>query len=339
MKTRILLILFLAVSLANAKNPYEHFGYNNSEMESKMENLRQNKFMIVNEDTTSKISALFFDFNLAKVSIIARSGNVEEKEIPEEMQLRWSSVDPLAGSAPDWSPYRFGFDNPIRYTDPDGRWEKDDNGNLVAEKGDNAWSFSSYLNTSPERSIKMLGEQGYTVNDKGILQLNVGDIFKVENSSSAPYRSDLRFIGNNIRDNAGSEFSKNMFENYWTGGGDVELSSQRFAGILLYVKENKPKTSGVTNIKLKNSDGTYRLGYRQNVSFYSTSEYNKVFGTSQLYYNQNDEIVGFYDYYDFDSKDNWSERGIKNELITRTVDFFSPNSSKPFSIKYGFSKR
>lgn len=338
MKTKVLLILFLAISLANAKNPYEHFGYDNSEIEAKMENLRQNKFMIVNEDTTSEISALFFDFNLAKVSIIDRNGFVEEKQIPEEMQLRWNSVDPLGSSAPGWSPYRFGFDNPIRYTDPDGRWEKDANGNLVAEKGDNAWSFSSYLNTSPERSIKMLGEQGYTVNDKGILQLNIGDIFKVENNSNAPYRSDLGFIGNNIRDNAGSEFSKNMFENYWKGDGDVELSSQRFAGILLYVKENNPTVSKKTAIELVNTDRTSQHGYSKSVSFYSSEEYNKVFGKSTLYYNQNSQIVGFYDFYDFDSKD-WSERSVKNELITRAVDYFSPSSAKPYNIRYGFSKR
>lgn len=338
MKTRTLLILFLAVSLANAKNPYEHFGYDNSDMEAKMEVLRQNKFMIVNEDTTSEISALFFDFNLAKVSIIDRYGIVEEKQIPEEMQLRWSSVDPLTGSAPGWSPYRFGFDNPIRYIDPDGRWEKDANGNLVAEKGDNAWTFADYLNTSPERSIKMLGEQGYNVNDKGILDLNVGDVFEVENSSNAPYRSDLGFIGNNIRDNAGSEFSKNMFENYWKGGGDVELSSKRFAGILLYVKENEPKVEDKTNIKLIVSENKSNTGYRQTVNFYSSEEYNKVFGKSTLYYNQNSQIIGFYDFYDFDSKD-WGKRSFKNELITRAVDFFSPHSSKPFSIRYGFSKR
>lgn len=38
---------------------------------------------------------------------------------------RWLSVDPLQSKAPDWSPYRFGFDNPIRYKDPDGRYETD----------------------------------------------------------------------------------------------------------------------------------------------------------------------------------------------------------------------
>lgn len=138
MKTRILLILFLAVSLANAKNPYEHFGYDNSEMESKMENLRQNKFILVNEDSTSEISALFFDFNLAKVSIIARSGNVEEKEIPEEMQLRWNSLDPKASSFVSYSPYNSMLNNPISNIDP--------NGDSTFAYGKNANDFVDGLN-------------------------------------------------------------------------------------------------------------------------------------------------------------------------------------------------
>lgn len=122
MKTRILLILFLAVSLTYAKNPYEHFGYDNSEIEAKMEGLRQNKFMLINEDTTSMISALFFDFNLSKVSIIDREGFVEEKIIPEEIQLRWNSVDPL-GNHPNQiglSPYSSFWNNPISNNDPTG---------------------------------------------------------------------------------------------------------------------------------------------------------------------------------------------------------------------------
>ena len=36
---------------------------------------------------------------------------------------RFLSVDPLADLAPDWTPYRYGFNNPILYTDPFGLFE------------------------------------------------------------------------------------------------------------------------------------------------------------------------------------------------------------------------
>jgi len=38
---------------------------------------------------------------------------------------RWLAVDMEAKSAPSLTPYRFGFNNPIRFKDPNGKWEED----------------------------------------------------------------------------------------------------------------------------------------------------------------------------------------------------------------------
>jgi RHS repeat-associated protein len=39
---------------------------------------------------------------------------------------RWGCVDPMADRAPDWTPFRYGFNNPLRYTDPTGMSEQDE---------------------------------------------------------------------------------------------------------------------------------------------------------------------------------------------------------------------
>jgi RHS repeat-associated protein len=38
---------------------------------------------------------------------------------------RWLKVDMAAKNAPGWTPFRFGFNNPLRYNDPNGNWESD----------------------------------------------------------------------------------------------------------------------------------------------------------------------------------------------------------------------
>jgi len=91
-------------------------------------------------------------------------------------------------------------------------------------------------------------------------------------------------------------------------------------------------------VVLNNGDGTFEQDFKRVVSFYSSPEYDKVFGSATLYYNNQGNIVGFYDLYDFDSKP-WGERSIKNEIITRMVNIVSPSTAKPFSIRYGQSKR
>jgi RHS repeat-associated protein len=37
---------------------------------------------------------------------------------------RWWQMDPLAELAYDWTPYRYGFDNPVSFTDPNGMFEQ-----------------------------------------------------------------------------------------------------------------------------------------------------------------------------------------------------------------------
>ncbi len=48
---------------------------------------------------------------------------------------RWMNIDPLAEKAPAWSPYRYAFNNPLRYSDPTGLYEYDVNGKQISKLG------------------------------------------------------------------------------------------------------------------------------------------------------------------------------------------------------------
>nr|WP_303037431.1 RHS repeat-associated core domain-containing protein [uncultured Duncaniella sp.] len=248
----------------------------------------------------------------------------------------WMSTDPKSEEAPAWSPYRAFFNNPIAFVDPDGKWEENADGNLVANKGDNAKSLAEYLNTSHGIAAKMLSEQGY--NKNGTSNIVEGSIFQVERTSQQRERSDLGYLGNIIRSYAGSNFSKDMFENYWNGNGDVELSGKRFAGILLDIKADKIPMTNNGEVILKSSDGTSSKGSVHVANFYNSNEYSLAFGRATIYKNADGNVVGFYDFYDFDTK-SWGTRHFKNEVKTRAVRYASPSSAKPFAIRYGYSNR
>ena len=57
----------------------------------------------------------------------------------------WLSVDPMSGKYPSLSPYTYCANNPVKLTDPDGRWipglDEDGNVTYKAEKGDSYDTF------------------------------------------------------------------------------------------------------------------------------------------------------------------------------------------------------
>ncbi len=60
---------------------------------------------------------------------------------------RWTSVDPLADRAPGWSPYNYTFNNPLKYTDPDGNWPINSFANREFSSGFLSGFTSSISNT------------------------------------------------------------------------------------------------------------------------------------------------------------------------------------------------
>ena len=62
----------------------------------------------------------------------------------------------MAEGKPSIGSYVYCMGNPITMIDPDGNWERNSNGNLVAQKGDNAVTLGKYLGIDKREALGVL---------------------------------------------------------------------------------------------------------------------------------------------------------------------------------------
>ena len=121
---------------------------------------------------------------------------------------RFLSVDPMADKAPNWTPYRYCFDNPVNLVDPTGLWETDyvdENNKLLAhtEDGiDRTVIVKDEQRKFFEAGMTMAKNNGQT-NDPVFNRIfsNVLDRQKFNATSSIRYN-----IGKSAIDNEGSDY-------------------------------------------------------------------------------------------------------------------------------------
>ncbi|MBK6698373.1 MAG: RHS repeat-associated core domain-containing protein [Saprospiraceae bacterium] len=73
----------------------------------------------------------------------------------------WYGVDPMTEKAPNWNPYRYGFNNPIRMIDPDGKFETEDEAKAFAK--DNGIKTGWFR----DHKIKKQDDGTYSINKGG----------------------------------------------------------------------------------------------------------------------------------------------------------------------------
>uniref|UniRef100_UPI00035F99C2 RHS repeat domain-containing protein n=1 Tax=Segatella maculosa TaxID=439703 RepID=UPI00035F99C2 len=88
----------------------------------------------------------------------------------------WYGVDALIEAKPSMAGNTYCLGNPINLTDPDGNWEWNKNGNLVAQKGDQATSLAKFLGTNIKNAMTILHRVGVKANKRDILNLKAGQV-------------------------------------------------------------------------------------------------------------------------------------------------------------------
>lgn len=106
-----------------AGNPFKKFGY-----KGKVATLSKGKYLEVHDlDSIVTIGSVRYHVDnkeiVGVVSIDSTQGTYARPV--GDTSSRWLSPDPLSEEYRRWSPYNFGVDNPLRFTDPDGRSVKD----------------------------------------------------------------------------------------------------------------------------------------------------------------------------------------------------------------------
>jgi len=100
-----------------AGNPFAEFGY-----KAKVATLSNGKYLEVHDlDSIVKIGSSFWHVRKQKIVGSVQQDTTDMYRQPLfETAGRWLSPDPLAEEFPEWSPYNYTMNNPIRYTDPTG---------------------------------------------------------------------------------------------------------------------------------------------------------------------------------------------------------------------------
>src|SRR5690606_21549263 len=119
---------------------------------------------------------------------------------------RWMNVDPLAEQAPDWTPYRYGFNNPIRYTDPTGMFECDGldwipgtDGNKIDFEIDDKTKEVIWTDNTPEKFKSVANE---------LLKTKIGENVLRE-AIDSPIKMNVEFIEDSDIVDGNATFGKN----------------------------------------------------------------------------------------------------------------------------------
>jgi hypothetical protein len=151
MKCQNSILLFFLLTLttqlcAQDYNPFKSIG-----KEGKISKAYGDKFVeVFDYDTIQRIGSVLFNIKTKRIVELLPDDKVFKKYSNNSSASRWYQIDPLVDKYPEWSPYVFAADNPIRYNDPDGREFVDQKGKHVNVTFNKDGSLKFSKNANPE---------------------------------------------------------------------------------------------------------------------------------------------------------------------------------------------
>lgn len=201
----------------------------------------------------------------------------------------WLAVDPMSGKYPYQSSYVYCANNPMRVTDPNGMWEWDASGNLVAQPNDNSYTLATFLGTSQKNAMTILSRSGVIADKNGMLNLKSGQVLSKNTLYIDHGSGDFPTISNTTE----------AIAHYYSGHG--KPVNVGFLAALAVINSNKFKSKH-NKITTKGSDshkGYFMVDLTSTSPFfhigrtgvdYSITEYDKTSAVTYTLFTNTDKI-------------------------------------------------